>query len=442
MTHFCTFLGCKSRALYAVEGDPPSRCNRHKSTFMIDVMNRRCEVLVCQKVASFGFEGNRKSRCRAHKEPLMECLTGYRCSSAGCKSSATFNVPGKPARFCKRHSTDVMLNVSGSRRCQALGCVRQANYGEPQGKRTHCAEHRDEEIMIRKGIRYCESDTCYREATHGTVRLKPTRCWDHQEPGMTAVCRSICKLEDCTKLPWYGLPGFAATHCSQHRLAGMISQPSKRCIALNCRNLALYGVVKNIHCEEHQEEGEVDLIERNCPSCNLPQILGECGFCEYCKPDEFFRIVRTRENLVINFMQREGVKFDSLDTTINDAKCGRERPDASIDVGSHIVILEIDENQHKDRNASCEETRMFNLQQANGIHTVFIRFNPDGYRPAVGKSAVSLNRRLKTLLEIWDLWTSNVPNQPCFCHRLFYDGYDESILDVHAVTYESTLKAS
>ena len=52
------------------------------------------------------------------------------------------------------------------------------------------------------------------------------------------------------------------------------------------------------------------------------------------------------------------------------------------DFGNKIVILECDENQHQERNCSCEQIRMVNIGQSfGGLPTYFIRWNPDKYKP-------------------------------------------------------------
>jgi hypothetical protein len=66
--------------------------------------------------------------------------------------------------------------------------------------------------------------------------------------------------------------------------------------------------------------------------------------------------------------------------------CSRRRPDLLVDMGSHIVIVEIDENKHTDYDCSCENRRLMELSQ--DLHhrpIVFIRFNPDAYINAYGK---------------------------------------------------------
>ena len=62
----------------------------------------------------------------------------------------------------------------------------------------------------------------------------------------------------------------------------------------------------------------------------------------------------------------------------------KKRPDMVCDLGSHILIIECDENKHKHGDYSCENKRIMELNQdfsENNIHRpiVVIRFNPDTY---------------------------------------------------------------
>jgi hypothetical protein len=65
----------------------------------------------------------------------------------------------------------------------------------------------------------------------------------------------------------------------------------------------------------------------------------------------------------------------------NGTKCGRERPDFVFKFVDRIVILEVDENQHKSYPEECERIRMFNITQSFGGKPVFwIRYNPDSFK--------------------------------------------------------------
>ena len=87
-------------------------------------------------------------------------------------------------------------------------------------------------------------------------------------------------------------------------------------------------------------------------------------------------------------------------TWVSDKKvqdgCSRRRPDLLLDMGSHIIIVEIDENKHTDYDCSCENKRLMELSQdVQHRPIVFIRFNPDDYindKGEIVKSCWRLNK--------------------------------------------------
>jgi hypothetical protein len=92
------------------------------------------------------------------------------------------------------------------------------------------------------------------------------------------------------------------------------------------------------------------------------------------------RNYKTKEYAVVEFVK---TTFPDL-SWIADKKvhggCSRRRPDLFLDLGSQIIIIEIDENQHIDYDCSCENKRIMELSQDLGHKpVVFIRFNPDDY---------------------------------------------------------------
>jgi hypothetical protein len=80
-----------------------------------------------------------------------------------------------------------------------------------------------------------------------------------------------------------------------------------------------------------------------------------------------------------------------IDKTVDGgAVCSKKRPDVMLDMGSHVIIVEVDEKEHEDYDCSCEHKRMMllwlDLQQRP---VVFIRFNPDKYIDEHGKTVAS-----------------------------------------------------
>ena len=66
-------------------------------------------------------------------------------------------------------------------------------------------------------------------------------------------------------------------------------------------------------------------------------------------------------------------------------------------MGSHIIIVEVDENKHTDYDCSCEHKRLMELSlDLQHRPIVFIRFNPDDYTDTHGvlvKSCWRINRQ-------------------------------------------------
>jgi hypothetical protein len=70
--------------------------------------------------------------------------------------------------------------------------------------------------------------------------------------------------------------------------------------------------------------------------------------------------------------------------------CSRRRPDMLVDFGYLVLIIEIDENQHKAYDPSCEQRRLNELfLDLDCRPIVFIRFNPDDYIDSQGDKVTS-----------------------------------------------------
>jgi hypothetical protein len=67
---------------------------------------------------------------------------------------------------------------------------------------------------------------------------------------------------------------------------------------------------------------------------------------------------------------------------IIEGSCLKYRPDFFIETpNGHIIIVEIDERHHDQYEVDCEVVRMFNIQQAIMTPIIFVRYNPDVYKP-------------------------------------------------------------
>ena len=128
------------------------------------------------------------------------------------------------------------------------------------------------------------------------------------------------------------------------------------------------------------------------------------------------------------YLDFNNLKGKSTDTIIENGLCGKERPDRVYESQSFILILECDENQHKDRQCSCEQTRMVNIGQAyGGLPVYFIRFNPDDYLPREEKKLVDkIQQRYKLLADLIKSILANktlLPNALLSAIYMYYDGW-------------------
>jgi hypothetical protein len=92
------------------------------------------------------------------------------------------------------------------------------------------------------------------------------------------------------------------------------------------------------------------------------------------------RNYKTKEKTVADEILKTFTNFTwHIDKKVQDG-CSRRRPDLLLDMGTHIIIVEIDENQHANYDSTCEHRRIMEISQDLGHRPiVFIRFNPDDY---------------------------------------------------------------
>lgn len=97
----------------------------------------------------------------------------------------------------------------------------------------------------------------------------------------------------------------------------------------------------------------------------------------------------------------------------NGTTCGKERPDFVIHCGSHVILLEVDEGQHKHYECLCKQVRMINITQAfGGLPCFWIRYNPDAFKNDKGmKSKITGRKREVHLLKWIKLAQTRIPRR-------------------------------
>ena len=170
----------------------------------------------------------------------------------------------------------------------------------------------------------------------------------------------------------------------------MVDVKNKRCIYEGCQKHPVYNVLgkkRPLYCASHKTDGMVNVIHPSCKSdwCQTLVTQKYEGYCLFCYirifPDKpVSRNYKTKERAVAEHII---AVFPNL-LWILDKRiaggCSRRRPDILLDLDHQVVIVEIDENQHKDYDSSCETKRMMELSlDLDCKPVVFIRFNPDDY---------------------------------------------------------------
>ncbi len=130
----------------------------------------------------------------------------------------------------------------------------------------------------------------------------------------------------------------------------------------------------------------------HCTTCKSNKYKRHCLFCfVHLFPNEpVARNYMMKENHVATFLKE---KFPNItwkcDKRVEDG-CSRRRPDLLLDMGSHIVIVEVDENSHDGYDPTCEEKHLGEIW-GDVYHRkiVFVRFNTDEYKDEDGNNVPS-----------------------------------------------------
>jgi hypothetical protein len=330
-----------------------------------------------------------------------------------------------------------------------INCSKRASYNILGKKAIYCGEHKLDG-MIDVIHKRCISENCNKQPIYNVLGKKAIYCGEHKLNGMIDVISKRCISENCNKHPTFNVLGKKAIYCGEHKLDGMIDVINKRCISENCNKQPTFNVLgkkKAIYCNEHKLNGMIDVKSKKCNTqfCLTRPSTKYNGYCLPCciqvHPEiEVSRNYKTKEKDVVDRITQTFTSF----TWIADKKvqygCSLRRPDLLLDMGSHIIIVEVDENKHTDYDCSCENKRLMQLSQdLQHRPIVFIRFNPDDYTNQDGilvKSCWKLNKlgvmqitkakqkeweeRIESLKQQIQYWIDNQTEKTIEIIELFY----------------------
>jgi hypothetical protein len=184
---------------------------------------------------------------------------------------------------------------------------------------------------------------------------------------MVNVVSEKCEYNKCLVRPSYNFKGeHKGRFCIEHCLEGMVDVVSDMCQL--CDKQATYnfsGETKAIYCVKHCKLGMENIKGTKCKreGCdNIPYYYNRHRYQGYCLtcfiqkcPDEpVARNYKTKEKATTDFLLSHFTNLTlMIDRHVYDG-CSKRRPDVFIDMGTHIIIIEIDENAHRGYDTTCD----------------------------------------------------------------------------------------
>lgn len=244
-----------------------------------------------------------------------------------------------------------------------------------------------------------------------------------KECGGISICEHNKQKHQCIECGGKSIceHGRRKTQCKECKGTGICEHNKRKSQCRDCKgsSFCIHGKEKS-RCKSCG--GSALCKSEHCETRALKKYNGYCLPCciQVCPEITVSRNYKTKENTVVDIIKE---KIPNL-TWIADKKikdgCSNKRPDLLVDMGTHIIILEIDENKHSTYDCSCENKRLMLLSQDVGHRPiVFIRFNPDGYIDQEGntiKSCWKLNQLgvmkiIKTKEKEWEERMNNLIQQ-------------------------------
>jgi hypothetical protein len=412
-----------------------------------------CEYDGCKTESSFNFKGLPRKYCSKHKEENMVNVKDFICIFEDCNKPSYYNYVGlKDKLYCNEHKLENMINVK-IKLCKFIGCQKQPLFNNENEKEAiYCFEHKEIDMIDIKH-RICINNNCCERARYNILGGKPIYCFNHKLINMTAVDSKKCKLKDCPKSPCFNYFGEkSGIYCGIHKLENMVDVCKVNCRFENCNKKPSFnyeGQKELLYCLSHKLEGMINITIKKCktPLCETkanPYYENYCLRCFiYTYPDKrTHKNYKTKEQSVVDYISKTFPNLTIITDKINKDGCSKKRPDILIDLGYQIIIIEIDEKQHKNYDCSCDNKRIMEISQDNGHRPIiFIRFNPDSYKIGENKmsscwklskdgflildklKSIEWNNRLSSLKDQINYWCNpkNLTDKTIEIIQLYYD---------------------
>jgi hypothetical protein len=416
-----------------------------------------CEYNNCLTESSYNYKDLPRKYCYKHKLENMINVKDKLCIYENCIKAAYFNYKNETEKlYCNIHKLDNMVNVK-SNICIFNCCNKQPTFNYKNSlKAVYCFEHK-EELMVDIKHKTCIFSNCNNRAYYNYINKKPIYCYEHKLENMLNLDSKKCLHEDCYTSPCFNYKNKKrGIYCSEHKLNEMVdvNNVKSKCKFNGCNKNASFNYENKktvAYCYKHKLKDMINitLIKCKTPLCDITGNKKYEGYCMRCYmytyPDKkLLKNYKTKEQTVLDYIKNEFPNLTISSDKINVDGCSKKRPDILIDLGYQIIIIEIDEKQHKNYETICENKRLMEISQDNNHRPIiFIRFNPDSYINDGGKVSscwkllksgiLSIdkkkekewNNRLLTLKNTINYWCdpNNILTKTIEVIYLFYDNY-------------------
>ena len=451
----------KKQPIYGLPGKKAVWCAYcpTKPDNAIDVLHSKCK---CGKaLPTFGIIGEKPQWCAScpDKSSKAEDLISARCECK--KSQPSFGLPGKKAVWCMKCPTKSVNAIDLKHTKCKCGSNSRPTFGYQYDKLpTWCGNCRPKNT-ISLISRICECGSS--RPVFGLDGEKPLYakwCAKCKPNNAKNIYATLCTCGRSEAI--FGLPGEArkdAKWCSVCKPNEAVDVKNSLCESCG-KVQPVFGLPdenKRRWCSRCPKPSTaIDLMNKQCTHCNITSRWQRTDYCMACyiyiHPDtEISRYIKYKENSVTDFIHERFPSYTWVfGKKVNGGSSFRQ-PDALTDIGTHVLIIENDEHQHKWYDPICVNRRTMELFIDCGNRPiVFIRFNPDEYKDDIGKNHPSCwckpnkitrqpprilsqqeqqwQTRLEVLATTIDKSIKNIPTKEITDIKLFYDDFEVSTL--------------
>jgi Fe-S cluster biosynthesis and repair protein YggX len=397
----CIFKDCNTRPNYNLPTEiNPLYCNIHKKLNMVDIINKRCNEDNCFKRPNYNLPTEiNPLYCFSHKRDNMIDIINKRCNEDNCLIRPSFNYPNiKKGIYCNKHKKLNMINIK-NKKCLEKDCNKQPIFNLPNNKQgIYCNDHKKLNMIDIKHKKCLEKNCVKGPSFNLSTESTPLYCNEHKKLNMINITSNKCQHPKCKSISIYGLKDKKPQFCKEHKLINHINLVlENKCSIKDCENEYEF-IIDNIKkCFKHApKEYEIN-IKRLCKFCDLGEVFEKSDYI--C--DEHKAQANKKEWTVVRYLKKNiNTKF-IFNSNVMLNGCSKRRPDVFFELNKHCLIVEVDENQHRNYEDNCECARISEIVGSiGGKSVIFIRFNPDKTKNKGKILKFTLEERLIKLVEL------------------------------------------